>query len=89
MCILAYQVTQIKSNARYSDQAENGKKSFAIIPRQVHAKGHSVVFREMNDKPVSDYMDLLTNGHICFNEYFDDLVENKDTNKEKYGLFSN
>src|SRR5581483_6178959 len=86
MHLFSYNVAQVPSYCNYGPYAEYTKYNLAIIACNLHTKGHTIVLCKMNNKPGCNLV-FLAKGKVGFNINLNPLVNKKNQENDKQGLF--
>lgn len=68
------QMAQVPSNANDGNNPKNAEEKFSNASAQLKPESHSIIFCEMNDEPIAEYMKLLPQIHVRLDQDFYSLV---------------
>ena len=82
----------VPANKNQGCNAKQAKKQFSVLARKLKAKGHSIVFGKMQNKPITKHWDVLSQSHVGFDQDFQGLINEQHQQDNQPGnmlLFQN
>jgi len=72
-------------DCRYNPK--QGKKKFPFFSGEFQSERHAVILSKMDDKPITQHLIFLSEGHVGFDPEFGNLIGKQDENNKNSRFF--